>query len=324
MTLHRAAVIVPVFNGAGTIGACIESLLALTYPASAYEIIIVENGSTDATSDIVARYPVRLLHSAPGGAALARQRGVEATDADIIAFTDADCVVDPNWLSGLVAAFEDPEVGGAGGPILPRSSHVPQIPELFAERLPTHVNFASGPHEFLPHLYGANASYRRSLILIAGGFNPNLIVAEDVELCWRLQLTSGAKISHVESAIVRHRHRQTREDLGNQYRVYGFGEIVVDTLFAHHPNYPRSRSYQARRIAGQLAALPRYALSSMVRHVRLAFGRASEFDAAVPELWMLVEGQNIMGKIEAIIATRGMTRVNPGLKPARAPRLAGG
>lgn len=319
----RVAVIVPVFNGAATIGACIESLLALDYPPSALEIIVIENGSTDQSSEIIARYPVRLLHSDPSGSSLARNCGLEATDADIVAFTDADCVVDRNWLKTLVAAYDDPEVGAVGGPILHWPNEQADIPERFAAEFPPLVNFASGSHEFLPHLYCANASYRRSLARHAGGFDPNLVVGEDVEFSWRFQLATGSKVTHVDSALVYHRHRQTRRELGNQYRVYGFGEIVLDTIFGHHANYPRTRRYQIKRIAGQIAALPRYALSSLIRHVRLALGQASEFDAAVPGLWMLIEGENIRGKLEAMVATRGMTRVRPRIKPSRAPRLSG-
>jgi glycosyltransferase involved in cell wall biosynthesis len=312
------SVIIPVYNGAHTVAACLESVLNQTYPSEAYEVIVVENGSTDSTSTIVQRYPVQLLHSEERGPAAARNLGITKSEADIVAFTDADCIADPEWLSELVGPYADPQIGGVGGAILAYAHSDHTIVEMFSEENAPLVNFISGEDEFLPHLYTANASYRRSLLSKVGGFNPNLVTGEDVDISWRVQLQTGAELHYVPQAIVHHHHRSTRIGLARQYRQYGFGEILLDTMHGNHAGYPRSRAYQIRRIIGQMAALSRYALSAIIRQARLATGRTTPYQAAVPQLWLLIEGSCVRGKLEALVATRFMTDARPALGMERA------
>lgn len=309
----RISVIIPVYNGARTIASCLESVLGQTYPADAYDVIVVENGSTDNTSAIVKQYPVRLFHSDIRGPAAARNLGLAETDADIVAFTDADCVADSEWLSELVKPYADPEVGGVGGAILAYDHHERTVAEIFSEEYSPLVNFVSGEHEFLPHLYTANASYRRGLLAETGAFDPRLVTAEDVDLAWRLQLQTGARLCYSAQAIVYHRHRSTSVDLARQYRQYGFGEILLDTMYGKCPGYPRDRGHQGWRILSQLATLPRYAAAALLRHVRLIAGRTTPYQAAVPKLWLQIESSNILGKIEGLVATRLMTDARPAL-----------
>jgi len=99
--------------------------------------------------------------------------------------------------------------------------------------------------------------------------------------------------------------------LARQYRQYGFGEIVLDTMYGPYPGYPRNRKYQVRRILSQAAALPRYALSAILQQVRAAAGRTTPYQAAAPGLWFLIESSNVRGKLEALIATRFMRNAQP-------------
>ena len=160
----EVSVIVPVYNGAATIDACLESLLNQNYPADCFEIMVVENGSTDNTSEIVESYPeVRLLHSPQRGPGQARNYGVSQSKADIIAFTDADCVADPSWLTELMKGYCDPDVGGIGGKIIAYCHAEITLVERFSCEHSPLINFISGDGEFLPHLYTANASFRRNV-----------------------------------------------------------------------------------------------------------------------------------------------------------------
>ena len=311
------SVIVPVYNGAGTIAACLESVLRQDYPANAYEVIVIENGSTDDTTAIVQRFcprhPVRLFHSHKRGPAVARNLGLTMSEADVVAFTDADCIADPAWLSELIKPYADAEVGGVGGAILAYEHANRTIVETFSEECAPLVNFVSGENEFLPHIYTANGSYRRSLVDEVEGFNPKLVTAEDVDLSWRIQLQTGARLHYAPEAVIYHHHRSTRTGIARQYRQYGFGEILLDCLYGQHPGYPRSRRYQVRRILSQIAALPRYALSAMLRRVRRATGQATPYEVAVPGLWLLIESSNVRGKLEGMLATRLMTDARPAL-----------
>jgi glycosyltransferase involved in cell wall biosynthesis len=307
------SVVIGVYNGADKIGNCLESLLAQDYPSTAYDIIVVENGSTDNTTEVVERYPhpVRLYQNPVRGLAPARNFGLLRSDADIIATTDADCIANPNWLSELVKPYADAEIGGVCGPILAYDGGDRSIVEQFSDEYAPLVNFCSGDGEFLPHFCGANASYRRHLLNRIGGFNDKMLTGEDIDVSWRLQLETGARLHYAEKAIIHHHHRTTREALGRLYRHYGFGEILLDTMYRNYPGYPRTLGFQIRRILEQTAALPRYALSALLRRIRLAAGKVTPYQAAVPLLWFLIESNCIRGKLQGIVATRLMTDAEP-------------
>src|SRR5262245_13454924 len=104
MRPDAATVIVAVYNGASTIEACVASLLALHYPRPDHEIIVVDNGSTDGTAAVLASFGdrVRVLTEPTRGASAARNRGIRHARGRVIAFTDADCTVEPGWLAALV------------------------------------------------------------------------------------------------------------------------------------------------------------------------------------------------------------------------------
>jgi glycosyltransferase involved in cell wall biosynthesis len=300
------SVIVPVYNGARTIGSCLESLLGQTYPGNAYEIIVVENGSNDNTTAIVAEYPVTLYHSQVRGPAAARNLGVSRSRADIVAFTDADCVAHREWLVELIGPYEDADTGGVGGTIHPYSDGRQTLIQRFCAEHPAPSTPLVAAHGFMPYLYTANCSYRRPLITQIGGFNANLLTAEDVDLAWRLQIESHCSLRHAANAIVYHRSRSSLLRLSRQYRQYGFGEIVLDTMYARLPGYPRNRRRQGERLLKQLAVMPRYALSGACRWLGMALRRTDRYAAARPLLLLLVEASNVFGKLEALAATRIM------------------
>lgn len=307
----KISVVVPVYNGADTIAQCIESLLGQDYPADRYDVIVVENGSTDDTTAIVERYPVRLYRSPKRGVAQARNFGIAKTDADIIAMLDADCVAEKNWLTELARPYADPEIGGVGGPILDFVHPNLTFVERFAAECHPLTNFfIPNKGEFLPRLYGANCSYRRELLVRVGLMDTRLPMAHDVEISWRVQLQAGVRLAYAPDAVVYHYHRSTRKGLARQYRRYGFGEIMLDTLYNAQPGYPRHLGFQLRRLAQQCLTLPRYIVSMGVRRIRRRRGRATDYDVAVPGLWFLIESSNILGKLEALIATRLMRSAN--------------
>lgn len=102
------SVIVPVYNDAIRIRACIESLLLQTYPFQQYEIIIIDNGSTDTTPVTIKHFPVKYLsENKIQGSYAARNKGIRNAAGDIIAFTDSDCIPVPEWIvSGVAALYE--------------------------------------------------------------------------------------------------------------------------------------------------------------------------------------------------------------------------
>jgi len=308
------SVVVPVYNGERTIAACIESLLAQDYPADRYDVIVVENGSTDATSEVVGRYPVGILHSAVRGPAAARNLGVGQSKADIVAFTDADCIAHPRWLVELARAYADePEVGGVGGAILAYVHEERTNVERFLDEHPPLINWVSSAGQYLPHLLTANASYRRSLLISAGGFDATCLAASDVALSWRLQIDLGTRLMYAPKAVIYHHHRATRAGLARMYRRTGFVEVLLDTMFQHAPGYTRARMYHLQRLVGQCSRLPIYLGAAAMRRLRLARGKITPYEAEVPFLAFLRESSNIRGKVEGLLATRLMIDASPAL-----------
>jgi cellulose synthase/poly-beta-1,6-N-acetylglucosamine synthase-like glycosyltransferase len=312
--MTKVTILVCVYNGADTIGRCIESLLQQDYPAELIEIIIAENGSSDNTIEVVRKYPVILLQCAVRGKTLALNYGIEQATGDIIAMTDADCIADPSWVSNLVKYYADPEVGGVGGLISDYVHDNMNIIERFTAESKPIVNFISGDNEFLPHITGANASYRRSVLFDCGLYDPRLPTSDDIEISWRMQLKTGKKVAYAPDAIIYHHHRSTRRGLARQYLQYGFGEILLDTTFRHEPGYPRTRKFQLKRMWSQILVLPRYLVSAVIRRIRLLLGRATPYDAAFPLLRFMIESNNIRGKLDAFVRTRFMTDTEGVLK----------
>ncbi len=102
------SIVVPVYNRADEIGACLESLLSLDYPASKREIIVVDDASEDRTAAVVAQWDVKLIkRESNHGQSAARNVGVAAATGEIVAYIDSDCIADPSWLRDLVPYFQD-------------------------------------------------------------------------------------------------------------------------------------------------------------------------------------------------------------------------
>ncbi len=109
------SIIIPVLNGERTIRACLNSILHSDYPGEKREIVVIDNGSTDRTAEIVKTFPVQYLLEARRGVSYARNRGIEASRGGILAFTDSDCVVSRRWLPEIVQGFGDEKIGGMEG-----------------------------------------------------------------------------------------------------------------------------------------------------------------------------------------------------------------
>ncbi|MFN8058174.1 MAG: glycosyltransferase [Vicinamibacterales bacterium] len=226
----RASVVVCAYNAADTMEDCMVSLGALTYPD--YEVIVVNDGSKDATPDIVARYPwARLITVPNGGLSAARNIGLAEATGEIVAYTDADVRVDPDWLTYLVQPFVTSDVVGSGGPnvVPPEDPWIAQCVAL-APGAPTHVMLDDRVAEHVP---GCNMAFRRDALLAIGGFNPIYLRAgDDVDVCWRLQ-ARGGKIGFAPAALVWHHHRSRVKAYWRQQIGYGEGEVWLQP---HHPD----------------------------------------------------------------------------------------
>lgn len=214
------SVVVCSYNGGATLDECLRALGSLNYPN--YEVIVVDDGSTDETPNIVRRHHCRVVRVANGGLSRARNLGIEAATGEIIAFTDSDAYADPDWLYYLATTLENQRAAAIGGPNLspPDDGFVAQCVN-HAPGNPTHVLLDDETAEHIP---GCNMAFRREALAEIGNFDPTHRAAgDDVDVCWKL-LVHGRRIAFSPSAIVWHHRRPTVRGFLRQQAGYGYAE----------------------------------------------------------------------------------------------------
>jgi glycosyltransferase involved in cell wall biosynthesis len=219
-------VVVPVRDGAGVIGPCVESLLALDYPPDRVEIVVIDNGSIDGTRAALERFSgrIRVGEEARPGPSAARNAGIQLARGDLVAFTDADCVVHPSWLRELIRA-QCAEADVVGGRIL-------ALPDAgliahFGERVHDHRVAIEGCHP--PYLITMNLLVPAAALAALGGFDERLLRGEDVDLAYRLR-AHGHRFAYAHEAVVFHRNRDTLTRLAREGWLHGLHKAPVARL----------------------------------------------------------------------------------------------
>lgn len=267
-TWPRVSVVVCSFNGGATLNECLLSLGGLNYPN--YEVIVVDDGSTDNTSEIVRRHPCRCLRVANGGLSRARNLGIEASSGDIVAFIDSDAYADSDWLYYLVTALENQRAAAVGGPNLspPRDGFVAQCIDR-APGNPTHVLLDDERAEHIP---GCNMAFRKDVLVALGGFDPEHRAAgDDVDLCWKL-LVNGETIAFSPSALVWHHRRPTVKAFWRQQVGYGYAEAHLKQRYPGRFNIYGDPVWAGSIYDGVHSGLRREGLPSLFRP-RIYHGR---------------------------------------------------
>jgi len=214
------SVYIPCYNAAEFIARSVEGVLQQTCPAD--EILVVDDGSRDATLEIAARYPVRIVrHEQNLGLAAARNTAFREARNEFVASLDADCVAAPDWLEKLVPHLQDPQVAGVAGRLTEgiqrsladrwRRAHMPQEWGSAAIRNPR-------------FLFGSNTLFRKSTVEAAGGYNESMRTnGEDADLSKRLR-ARGLELIYDPAAGVTHlRHDTIRSILDTYWRWWRFG-----------------------------------------------------------------------------------------------------
>ena len=224
MQWPRISVVVCTHNGSRTIEKTCQEVVKLAYPD--YEVIVIDDGSTDHTADIVRKYPVRLIQTENQGLSAARNVGANAATGEIVAYIDDDAWPDPHWLSYLAMAFDSGEFAGVGGPnIAPPDEGMVADSVANAPGGPIHVLLTDDVAEHIP---GCNMSFRKSALMAVGGFDPTFRVAgDDVDLCWRIQ-GQGWKLGFTSAAMVWHKRRSSMKAYLRQQWGYGKAEAMLE------------------------------------------------------------------------------------------------
>lgn len=217
------SIVIPVFNAAATLGPQLDALARQTWLGRS-EFIISDNGSTDATREVIAsfagRLDIRVVDSSDRkGAGHARNVGTAVAAGSLIAYCDADDVVHPGWLAGLVEVAEGADlVGGALEHDLLNEPHTEWRGRDGADSLPR-------PLDFLPFAISANCAVRRRVWQAIGGWKEDYEHGgDDVDFSWRVQL-AGFRLAFAPGAIVHYRRRSTLNGLAHQ--VYDYAQADV-------------------------------------------------------------------------------------------------
>jgi glycosyltransferase involved in cell wall biosynthesis len=203
MTLSLVSVVIPAYNEENQIAGCLESVAAISHDG--FEVIVVDDNSTDKTVEVASRYPVRVIRrSSRGGIAAARNSGLQAVRGEIVAFVDADCVVDKSWLQLLLSHYTDSRIAGVGGVVGTRdSSFLAKYRNYIAKE---QYADSTGPVYGTPCIPGGNSSYRTNVLREIGGFDPasaRPIGYEELELGYRL-VKNGYLLVGEPRAVVWH------------------------------------------------------------------------------------------------------------------------
>jgi glycosyltransferase involved in cell wall biosynthesis len=220
----KISVIVCTFNGSRTLSECLDSLLRLDYPN--YEVIVVNDGSTDRTAEIAERYGFPVVTTENRGLSSARNTGLAMATGEIVAYIDDDAFADPHWLRYLARTFLTTDHAGVGGPNI-----APARDGLIAECVahspgnPVHILLSDSQAEHIP---GCNMAFRKAALEAIGGFDPQFRIAgDDVDVCWRLQ-QQGWTLGYSPGAMVWHHRRNSIRAYWKQQRNYGKAESFLE------------------------------------------------------------------------------------------------
>lgn len=195
----KISLYIPCFNAQKYIEFCLDGVLRQTYRID--EIIVVDDGSTDKTDEIVSKFPVRIIkHKINKGLAAARNTAIRNAKGEFIAALDADCVPEADWLENLMKNFTSQGIAGVGGRLL--ESYTSSVADIWrsVHMKQKHNKRFSQP----PFLFGSNVVFRKENLLIVGSYNEkHRNNFEDFDISERLK-SAGYTLKYQPKAIVHH------------------------------------------------------------------------------------------------------------------------
>ncbi|HUL16666.1 MAG TPA: glycosyltransferase family 2 protein [Terriglobales bacterium] len=240
--MPNVSVYIPAYNAAEFLPRSIASLLTQAHLPD--EILVIDDGSADATASIASRYPqVKLIrHERNSGLGAVRNTAFRSARNELVASIDADCVADPAWLANLLPHLDDPAVAAVGGRLVEgvqtsiadrwRAAHMPQ-------------NWGTSLVRNPKFLFGCNNLFRKSVVLEVGGYNENMRTnGEDTGICEQLRL-HGWQYVYEPAALATHlRHDTVSSILETYWRWWKFGvhayaggvrlrSVIGHALFVH-------------------------------------------------------------------------------------------
>ena len=242
----KVSVVVCSYNGSRTIRFCLDGVLKLDYPD--YEVIVVDDGSTDSLAEIAAEYPVRLIRSENHGLSNARNLGLQAATGKVIAYLDDDASPEPDWLTFIVDALQRGGFVGVGGPNIPPAGDADAaVAVARSPGGPMHVLLSDTTAEHIP---GCNMAFITEALRMIGGFDRQFRIAgDDVDICWRLQ-ARGWRLGFAPAAVVWHKRRNSIRAYWRQQLNYGKAEAMLERKWPEKYNAFGHIAWGGRLYAG--------------------------------------------------------------------------
>jgi glycosyltransferase involved in cell wall biosynthesis len=251
------SIVICSLNGADGVQRCLDTLAAQK-TGTKFEVIVVDDGSTDATSEVARRSGATLIrHETNRGLAASRNAGIRSARAEIVAFLDDDCEADPQWVENLLAAYGPATVGVGGdvrplvdgryfagfldrnNPLAPLELEISHSTALHYRlwlymRTQVAIGVPTG-RRAVNSLVGANMSFRRQPLEDVGYFDERFTFGgEELDLCWRLHDRFPDSVLIVEpAAVVWHRFRPGLRDTLRRGRAYGRGSARLFRKWPH-------------------------------------------------------------------------------------------
>lgn len=236
--MPRASIVVAAHDAEGSLPTLLRALEAQTLPADEFELVVVDDGSSDATSQLAEAAGAKVVkRTERGGAYAARNSGLAVAAGDVLVITDADCEPSPRWLEEGLRELEREEVDLLGGRVDIDLGAQPSLPALvdFARCLDQRNSV-----EELGYAVTANLFVRRRVVDAIGAFNDRLISGGDGEFCMRAT-AAGFRLGYSDSAVVRHEPRRTARQLARKGFRLGFG-------FGQHRYFAEGRLRERPRL----------------------------------------------------------------------------
>lgn len=307
----RFSVVVPAYNAAATIASCVEGLLRQTEPRERYEVIVVDDGSTDDTAGIAGRLGVTVIRQSNRGPAAARNRGAAQARGEIVLFTDADCVPDRGWVAQMARPFGDASVAAVKGAYRTSQSSLTArfCQAEFEERF---ALLAQAGTTDMVDTYAA--AFRKGVFDAMDGFDESFPAAnnEDTDLSYRIAAAGHRMVFNPDAVVSHLRHPDSVRKYARQKFWRGYWRMVVYRRFpakiVKDTYTPRTLKLQVLALGGAAATLPAALLwtpalalpaasllaflASTAPFVRLAARRDKAVALASP-LYLAVRGASI-------------------------------
>ncbi|MFH1257062.1 MAG: glycosyltransferase [Candidatus Diapherotrites archaeon] len=257
----KASVIVPAFNAEKTIGQCLESLLQQSFGRKEFEVLVVDDGSTDGTAEKVKKFgkEVKLIAQENRGPAAARNNGARNAKGEVLVFIDSDCVAEKNWLQEMVAPIDEAEkiVGVQGTYRTRQNEWVARFAQL--EIGQRHEKMAE--EKEIDFMGSYSAAFLKKVFLAVNGFDETFPIAsgEDTDLSFRIS-SRGYRFYFNKNAVVWHLHPSS---LLKFLRIKFFRGYWRVWVYGKNRGKILHDSYSSRALKLQMALVPLVALSAV-------------------------------------------------------------